>query len=210
MKNGIKLRCEYIHPSESIKDHKYLKDFEATITYVKQFEIGTYCLFGETEFETRLIAITNSDSVTNHLPKKQYYLNTYRDLQGLNQTQLAAFISCFKRSIAPLDGLVNNIQEEETLLKEITRDTFGWILWAWQVMGVISFYIPTVEPNIFINQLHKDNQAAWILLKEITALSGISLYELLKTHSLGLRYDTPAYYFAKQLHYLILGEPCTD
>jgi len=210
MNHRIKLRSEYIHPTESIKDHEYLKDFEATITYVKQFDIGTFCLFGETEFNTRLIAISNDESLMIQLPQKQYHLNTHSDLSELNCTQCASFVSCFKRSITPLKNLENEIPQGEPLLQELTRDTFGWILWAWQVMGLISFYIPTVEPTIFINQLHKDNQAAWTLLKEINTASGPTLYELLKAHSLGLRYDTPSYYFANQLHQLILGEPCTE
>ena len=120
--------------------------------------------------------------------------------------EAAAYISLFKRRVIPLQGLQNHIPESEIALQEITRESFGWILWAWQVMGLISYYIPSVEPNTFINQIHQENESAWRLLKEISTDSGFTLYTLLRTHSLGLRYDTPSLYFGNQLQLIIGGE----
>lgn len=203
MNNKIKLKAEYIHPCEEISDHPELRRFKETIQFASTFEIGTYCLYGEKEPNVKLLSFSNSDGVFYQLFRKQHLLNTFEDLDSLSLTQYSALISIIARKKGAFNQLENPIINEDPILKELTSQTFGWLLWSWQIMGLVSYYLPTVEPNTFINHIHKESKGAWRLLTEIKANTGGTLYQMMEQHSLGLQYNTPSYYFGEQLKQLI-------
>ena len=70
----IKLSSVFIHPSEDIKDHPLIKDFEATISFAKDLGIGTYCLYAKTEQKTRLISFSSDEGMTMNLPRNRWCL----------------------------------------------------------------------------------------------------------------------------------------
>ncbi len=203
MNNKIKLKAKYLHPSEEINDHPELRRFKETIQFAKTLEIGTYCLYGEKEPNVKLLSFSNSDGVCYQLVRKQHLLNTIKGLDSFTHTQYSALISIITRKRSAFDRLENPSANEDPILKEITNQTFGWLLWSWQIMGLVSYYLPTVEPNTFINHIHEDSKAAWKLLTETKANNGESLYQIMEKHSLGLEYNTPSYYFGVQLKQLI-------
>lgn len=85
----------------------------------------------------------------------------------------------------------------------MTSQTFGWLLWSWQIMAVVSYYLPTLEQNVFISHLNAKNKGAWDLLNETEISHNLKLKQLIKQNSLGLHYDNPSFYFGKQLQQLI-------
>lgn len=203
MNNKIKLKAAYLHPSEDLSDHPELSIFRDAIQLANTLEIGTYCLYGEKEPQVKLLSISNSDGAFHQLFRKQHLINTIKDLDSLTFTQYSALISILTRKKGTFFQLENPIATEDAILAELTSQTFGWLLWSWQIMGLISYYLPIVEPNTFINQLHDDSKGAWRLLTETDTNSGGSLYDLMEKHSLGLQYNTPSYYFGEQLKQLI-------
>lgn len=203
MISHIKLKAQYIHPSENLSDYPSLKKFKETIQFAKKFDIGTCYLYGEKEPEFRILSISNNEGVFHQIIRKQYLLNTCKELDELTLTQYSALISILNRKEGSFNRLTNSNSEGNPILQELTNQTFGWLLWSWQIMGLVSYYLPKVEPSTFINHIHKDNKAAWRLLIETKINSGISLYELMEMNSLGLQYDTPSYYFGEQLQLLI-------
>lgn len=203
MNNKIQLKAEYLHPSEDIGDHPGLKRFKETIQFAKQFEIGTYCLYGEKEPQVKLLSISNNDGVFHQIVRKQHLLNTLEGLDSLTLTQYSALITIITRKEGIFEQLRNPKAKDDPILAELTCQTFGWLLWSWQIMGLVSYYLPTVEPNTFINQLHEENKGTWRLLTETKANTGETLYELMEQHSLGLKYNTPSFYFGEQLQQLI-------
>jgi len=202
MNNHIKLKAEYIHPSDDLKDYSALSKFRETILFAKGFNVGTYCLYGEKEPETRLLSISKDDGSFYRIIRKQHLLNNYKEPENLSLTQCSALISIMTRNEGSFTQLINS-ETPESIIGEVTSHTFGWLLWSWQIMGVVSYYLPTVEPNTFINHIHDNSKGAWKLLVETKTEFGISLYELLEKNSLGLKYDTPSFYFGMQLQKLI-------
>lgn len=203
MNNKIKLKAEYLHPSEEISEHPELSRFIETIQFAKKFEIGTYCLYGEKEPHVKLLSISNNDGVFHEIIRKQHLLNTFKDLDSLTLTEYSALISIITRKKGAFHQIENPMVKNDLILKELTSQTFGWLLWSWQIMGLVSYYLPTVEPNTFINHIHEESKGAWKLLTETKTNTGGRLYELMEQNSLGLQYNTPPYHFGEQLQQLI-------
>lgn len=135
-------------PSEDISDHPELRRFKETMLFAKQFEIGTYCLHGEKGPQVKLLSISNNDGVFHQIARKQHLLNTLEGLNSPTLAQYSALITIITRKEGIFDR--NPMAKEDSILAELTSQTFGWLLWSWQIMGLVSYYLPTFEPNTFI------------------------------------------------------------
>lgn len=203
MKNKIKLTAEYLHPSEDFSEHPKLRRFKKTNRFGRTFETGTYCLFGEKGSQTVLLSISENDGVFHHTIQKQHLLNTIEDADILSLTQYSALISILTRNESTFERLRNSKAGEYDIVDELTSQTFGWLLWSWQIKGLISYYMPSVDANTFIYHLQKESSEAWKHLKEIKTNDGNTVFQLIKQHSLGLKYNIPSYYFGEQLQRLM-------
>ena len=203
MKNKIKLTAEYLHPSEDFSEHPKLRRFKKTNRFGKTFETGTYCLFGENGSQTVLISVSENGGAFHHTIRKQHLLNTLEGVVKLSLTQYSALISILTRNEGTFDQLRNSKAKENAIVDELTSETFGWLLWSWQIKGLISYHMPSVDANTFVHQLKIQNSEAWKHLKEIKTNGGNTVFQLIKQHSLGLKYNIPSYYFGEQLQRLM-------
>jgi len=203
MNEKIKLKAQYLHPSENLNRHPQLKRFKDRIQFSNTFGNGAYCLYGQIENQQKLLYISNNDGLFTQILAKQNILNSLENIDRLSLTQYSALLSIISQKEGTFDQLENPMAIEHKVLEELTNQTFGWLLWSWQITGLVSYYIPTVDSNKFINHLHIESNNSWSLLGETKTNSGQTLYKLIEQHSLGRYYNSPPYYFGDQLKQLI-------
>lgn len=208
MLNEIKLTHEVISKPNDIKNHEDFNHFEEFIQCALSQNVKIHCLFGSSGSKTKLLFLSSYNHEPNHSVKKlESYLNHLLEFSPNSIAECAAVLTIIDSSIMR-EGLFevsrnSSYKSNPQILQEITTDSFGYLLWDWQLMMLVNFYIPSQSGRDIYKKIKGKIYEGWEHAKHIRTDNDYSLYDILLERSVYERYTQVHAFFGGNLFDLL-------